>query len=123
MSGTSSVVKEVLAEEDAVAGFHVEEFDGEDVGGTLELIAGKDERRVIAFLDPPFGDAVQGFQLGGAGALNQAEDVEVGVAFVEFAGGCGAVESDGLEIVFCRGLQAIDEFFELGFHFSFGRLC
>ncbi len=79
-----------------MARFHVEEFDGEDVGGTLELIAGKEEWRVVAFFDPPFGDAVQGFHLGGAGALNQAEDVEVGVAFVEFAGGRGAVEGYGL---------------------------
>src|SRR5271154_1619716 len=88
--------KEVLAEQDAVTGFHVEEFDGEDVSGTLELIAGKEERRVVSFLNPPFGDAVQGLHLGRAGALNQADDVEVGMSFVEFAGGRGAVEGDGL---------------------------
>jgi hypothetical protein len=38
------------------------------------------------------------------------------MAFVEFAGGCGAVESHGLEVGFGRGLQAVDEFLELGFH-------
>jgi hypothetical protein len=39
------------------------------------------------------------------------------MAFVELAGGRGAVERYGLEVVFCRGLQAIDEFFEFRFHF------
>ena len=34
--------EEVFAEEDAVARFHVEELDGEDVGGTLELVVGED---------------------------------------------------------------------------------
>jgi hypothetical protein len=55
--------------------------------------------------------------------LDEAEDVEVGVALVKFAGGCGAVEGYGLEVISCRGLQAIDQFFELGFHFSLGNLC
>ena len=100
--------EEVFAEEDAVARFHVEEFDGEDVGGALELVVGEDERRVVAFFGPPFGDAVEGFEIGGNSAFDQAEDVEVGVALVEFARGCGAVESYGLEVISCRGLQAID---------------
>ena len=39
------------------------------------------------------------------------------MAFVEFAGGCRAVESHSLEIIFCRGMEAIHEFFEFGFHF------
>ena len=34
--------EEIVAEEDAVAGFHVEEFDGEDVGRMLEFVAGED---------------------------------------------------------------------------------
>jgi hypothetical protein len=108
--------KKVFAEQDAVARFHVEEFDGENVRGTLELVAGEDERCVIAFFDPPLGDAVEDFEIGGIGALDEAEDVEVRVAFVEFAGGCGAVEGYGLEVGFGRGLQAVDEFLELGFH-------
>ena len=56
--------EKVIAEEDAVAGFHVQEFDGEDVGGTFELIAGEEQGWVIAFLDPPFGYAVESFELG-----------------------------------------------------------
>ena len=54
--------EEVGAVEDTVAGFHVEEFDGEDVGGAGEFVAGKDERRVVAFFDPPLGDGVEGFE-------------------------------------------------------------
>ncbi len=110
------VGEEVGAEEDAMAGFHVEEFDGEDVGGASEFVAGEDEWRVIAFFDPPFGDAVEGFEIGGVGVIDEAEDVEIGLAGAEFAGGGGAVEDDGYEIRAGGGLEAVEEFFELGFH-------
>jgi hypothetical protein len=111
------VGEEVGAEEDAMAGFHVEEFDGKDVGGTVEFVAGEDERGVIAFFDPPFGDGVEGFEIFGVGVIDEAEDVEVGLAGAEFAGGGGAVEDDGNEVGACGGLEAVEEFFELGFHF------
>jgi hypothetical protein len=91
-----------------MAGFHVEEFDGENVSGALELFAGEDKRGLVAFFGPPLGNAVEGFEFGRTGALYQAKDVDVGMTFMEFAGGRGAVEGDGLEILFCRGLQAID---------------
>ena len=110
------VGEEVGAEEDAVAGLHVEEFDGEDVGGAIEFVAGEDEWRVIAFFDPPFGDAVEGFEVFGVGVIDEAEDVEVGLAGAEFAGGGGAVEDDGDEVCAGGGLEAGEEFFELGFH-------
>jgi hypothetical protein len=108
--------EEVGAEENAMAGLHVEEFDGEDVGGTGEFVAGEDERRVIAFFDPPFGDGVEGFEIFGAGVIDEAEDVEVGLAGAEFAGGGGAVEDDGDDVGAGGGVEAVEEFFELGFH-------
>jgi hypothetical protein len=110
------VGEEVGAEEDAVAGFHVEEFDGEDVGGASEFVAGEDEWRVVALFDPPLGDGVEGLEIGGVGAVDEAEDVEVGLAGAEFAGGGGAVEDDGDEVLAGGGLEAVEEFFELGFH-------
>ena len=112
------VAEKVGAVEDAVAGFHVEEFDGEDVGGTVEFVAGEDERWVIAFFDPPFGDGVEGFEVFCVGVIDEAEDVEVGLAGAEFAGGGGAVEDDGDEVRAGGGLEAVEEFFELRFHVS-----
>ena len=112
------VGEEVGAEKDAMAGFHVEEFDGEDVGGAGEFVAGEDERRVVAFFDPPFGDAVERFEIFGVGVMDEAEDVEVGLAGAEFAGGGGTVEDDGDEVVAGGWVEAVEEFFELGFHVS-----
>jgi hypothetical protein len=106
------VGEEVGAEEDAVAGLHVEEFDGEDVGGAVEFVAREDERWVVAFFDPPLGDAVERFEIFGVGVIDEAEDVEVGLAGTEFSGGGGAVEDDGDEVVAGGGLEAGDEFFE-----------
>jgi hypothetical protein len=108
--------EEVGAEENAVAGFHVEEFDSEDVGGAGEFVASEDERRMVAPFNPPFGDAVEGLEIFGVGVIDEAEDVEVGLAGAEFAGGGGAVEDDGDEVGACGGLEAVEEFFELGFH-------
>ena len=105
-----------------MAGFHVEKFDGEDIGGTVEFVAGEDERRVVTFFDPPFGDAVKGFEISGVGVIDEAEDVEVGLAGTEFAGGGGAVEDDGNEVCAGGGLEAVEEFFELGFHYSLSRV-
>jgi len=110
------VGEEVGAIEDTVAGFHIEEFDGEDVGGAGEFVAGEDERRVVAFFNPPLRDAVEGFEIAGVGAIDEAEDVEVGLPWAEFAGGGGAVEDDGDEVCAGSGLEAVEEFFELGFH-------
>ena len=116
-SGTSRIGEKVGAVEDAVTGLHVEQFDGEDVGGAVELIAGEDERWVVALFDPPFGDGVERFEIVGVGVVNKAEDVEVGLAGAEFSGGGGAVENDGDEVRACGGVEAVEEFFELGFHF------
>ena len=92
-----------------MAGFHVEEFDGENVSGSLELFAGEDERRVgYLFWSTTRRRRGRLRVRRNRHALDQAEDVDVGVTFMEFAGGRGAVEGDGLEIFFCRGLQAID---------------
>jgi len=110
------VGEEVGAEEDSVLRFHVEKFDGEDVGGAGEFVASEDERRVIAFFDPPFGDGVERFEGGGVGLIDEAEDIEIGLAGAEFSGGGGAVEDDGHEVRAGGGLEAIEEFFELGFH-------
>jgi hypothetical protein len=90
--------EEVGAEEDAMIGLHVEQFNGEDVGGAVELIAGEDERRVVAFFDPPRRDAVKGFEIAGVGVIDEAEDIEVGVAGAEFSCDSGAVEDDGSEV-------------------------
>jgi hypothetical protein len=114
------VGEEVGAEEDAVLGLHVEEFDGENVGGAVEFVASEDERRVVAFFDPPFGDAMEGFEIFGIGVVDEAKDVEVGLAGAEFSGGGGTVEDDGDEVLAGGGLEAVEEFFELGFH-CFGR--
>ena len=92
--------------------------DGEDVGGTVEFVAGEDERWVIAFFDPPFGDGVEGFEVFCVGVIDEAEDVEVGLAGAEFAGGGGAVEDDRDEVRAGGGLEAVEEFFELRFHVS-----
>jgi len=112
------VGEEVGAKEDAMAGLHVEEFDGEDVGGAVEFVSREYERWVVAFFDPPFGDAVEGFEVFRVGVVDEAEDVEVGLAGTEFAGGGGAVEDDGDEVCACGWLEAVEEFFELGFHCS-----
>ena len=50
--------------------------------------------------------------------IDEAEDVEVGLAGAEFAGGGGTVEDDGDEVFAGGGLEAVEEFFELGFHFT-----
>ena len=112
------VGKKVGAEEDAVAGLHVEKFDGEDVRRAVEFVAGEDEWRMVALFDPPFGDAVEGFEVFGVGVIDEAENVEVGLAGAEFACGGGAVEDDGDEVVASGGLEAGEKFFELGFHVS-----
>jgi len=112
MEGDIEVGEEVRAVENAVAGFHVEEFDGEDVGGAVEFVAREDERWVVAFFDPPLGDAVERFEIFGVGVIDEAEDVEVGLAGTEFSGGGGAVEDDGDEVVAGGGLEAGEEFFE-----------
>ena len=112
------VGEKVGAEENAVAGFHVEKFDGEDVRRAVEFVAGEDEWRMVALFDPPFGDAVEGFEVFGVGVIDEAENVEVGLAGAEFACGGGAVEDDGDEVVASGGLEAGEKFFELGFHVS-----
>ena len=111
------VGEEVGAEEDAVAGFHVEEFDGEDIGGAVELVAREEEGRMVALFDPPLGDAVEGFEIFGVRVVDEAEDVEIGLAGAEFASGGGTVEDDGDQVGAGGGLEAGQEFFELRFHF------
>ena len=59
---------------------------------------------------------MEGFEIFGVGVIDEAEDVEVGLAGAEFAGGGGAVEDDGDELGAGGGLEAGEELFELGFH-------
>ena len=44
----------------------------------------KIERGMIAFFGPPLGHSVKGLRSLGRGLLDQAQDVQVGVAFAEF---------------------------------------
>jgi len=91
---------DVSAEENAVVLLHVEEFNGENIGGGGELRGGEEKRRrfVLVFAPPLDGGGNAGKFARGEGAQN-AGDVEIGVGFVEVAASGGAIENYGLEIV------------------------
>ena len=53
---------------------------------------------MVAFFDPPLGDAVEGFEFFGAGAVDEAENVESDWPAGISRGGGEAVEDDGDEV-------------------------
>jgi hypothetical protein len=101
----------ILAVEDFVSLAHVQEFDGEDVGGADEFFGSEEERGGFPLVDDPpsygGGDAAK---VGGGDGFEDDQDVEIGVVLVEVATGCGAVEKYGAEIAGGQFLEAVDEF-------------
>jgi hypothetical protein len=108
--------KEVLAEKDAMVPLHIEELDGENVGGAIQFFARKDQRRVISVVDPPFRGGVESFQLAGSGTVDEAKNVQVGMTWPKLAGSARAIEHRGFEIASGRGLQSIYQFSKFCFH-------
>jgi hypothetical protein len=108
--GNFKVGEEISAEEQAVVLGDVEKLDREDVRGFVEFIKREEQRRWIALAYPPFRGIVEMLEIFGASALDDAENVQVGMSGAEFGGDGRAVEHDGFQIGFRRGFQTSYEF-------------
>jgi hypothetical protein len=106
------VLDHVFAEENPVMVTDVMEFDGEAVGGSLELAPGEEQGRRISLLAPPAeqGGGMDEFTRRDLG--QDAQNVEVRIAFLLVAGGSGAVKNDGDEPVTERRFEAVHDLVE-----------
>ena len=96
--GGDTQAGDALAIKNAMMLHHVEKFDGEDVGGTLEFMARHAKWRRLLLLIPPFdgwGQRLQGLKRTVA---QHAKQVQIGEARVEVSGNGGAEEDDAFEV-------------------------
>src|SRR4029077_4442858 len=110
------ICEKILAEKHPVVALHVEQFDRKHVGGTAQLFKGEDQRRGIALADPPFGDGVKILEIGGAGAFDHAQNVQVRVLRQELPRYGGPIEDDRAQVVVRRRFQPFYKFCKLRFH-------
>src|SRR5580693_5866279 len=87
----------VGAVENAAAVLHVEELDGENIGGGAQLFGREKEGSgLVLVFAPPVDDRRDASQFASGDRAQDAQNVEVGVAFLVVAAGGGAVENHGL---------------------------
>src|ERR1700722_19588173 len=96
---------------------HVQKFDGEDGGGTMQLIESKNERGMVALPGPPLGRGMKIFEILGNGALDDAQSIQVGVAGAKFAGDGRTVEDHSFQVFAGRFFEAFYVLVELRFHY------
>src|SRR5579872_2043697 len=63
----------IVTKEHAMAKLHVEELDGENVGGALDFLAGEKQRGVSLLASPPVDDRNQFVEIGKRGLAENAE--------------------------------------------------
>src|SRR5579872_2285629 len=82
----------------AVMHFHVEQLDGEHVGGLLQFRQRKKKRRAMPLFHPPLHWRAESFHTRGVSLLKNAENIEIRMFGVEFSRRCGTVQSGGFQI-------------------------
>src|SRR6185437_3305888 len=108
--------KKIVAVDHAMTGLHIEQFDGKNIGRSAQFLLRENVGQLESFALPPGKRLVKSFELGGASALQQAKNVQVGMVFAIFSGDRRAVENERVEVIAGRAKQTFPKLFEKIFH-------
>src|SRR6266850_8315022 len=99
------ILEDVLAEQNSVAGLHIQKFNGKDIVGIFDFVQGKEQRRRVALLDKP-RDCLFRFRQKLYGNFSQhAEDIQIRELLMKVSTGSGAIQEESHQILAVSTLQ------------------
>src|SRR5579864_5626360 len=98
---------------------HVEQFDGENIGGALQFVARHAERGRLFLAVPPLNGGRQRLQSRKRTVAQNTKKIEVRQAWMEVTRHGGAKQKDGLDIRPARIADALNELLDFIFRNHF----